>query len=85
MHETLFHRQQALEDDDLRRYADALELELGRFDSDRRGEAVVARIERDVRSGNASGQVRGTPTLFVDGAVHLGGYDAESLLEALRR
>lgn len=85
MHETLFHRQQALGDDELGRYAGALGLELERFDSDRRGEAVLARIERDVRSGNASGQVRGTPTLFIDGAVHLGGHDAGSLLEALRR
>jgi hypothetical protein len=27
--------------------------------------------------------VRGTPTLFIDGVVHLGGYDAAALLEAL--
>jgi protein-disulfide isomerase len=85
MHETLFHHQQALEDDDLRRYAEALGLDLGRFDGDRRGEAVLARIERDVRSGIASGEVRGTPTLFIDGVVHLGGYDRDSLLEALGR
>ena len=25
------------------------------------------------------------PTLFIDGVVHVGGYDAESLLEALGR
>src|SRR5205807_8880858 len=51
MHDTLFHRQQALEDDDLRRYADSLGLELGRFDSDLGSEAVLERIARDVRSG----------------------------------
>jgi hypothetical protein len=27
--------------------------------------------------------VRGTPTLFIDGVVHLGGYDATTLMEAL--
>jgi protein-disulfide isomerase len=27
--------------------------------------------------------VRGTPTLFIDGAVYLGAYDAASLMEAL--
>src|SRR3954451_321729 len=35
MHELLFHRQKALEDDDLRRYAAELELDLARFDQDR--------------------------------------------------
>jgi hypothetical protein len=27
--------------------------------------------------------VRGTPTLFIDGVVHLGVYDAATLMEAL--
>ena len=85
MHELLFHRQTALEDDDLRRYAAELELDVARFDSDRTGAAVLARVRRDVQSGMASGEVRGTPTLFIDGVVHRGGYDAATLLEALAR
>ncbi len=85
MHEQLFHRQKALEDDDLRGYAGALELDVARFDSDLTGAAVLARVRRDVDSGTASGQVWGTPTLFIDGVVHRGGYDAASLLEALAR
>jgi protein-disulfide isomerase len=44
---------------------------------------VLERIKRDVRSGVASGEVQGTPTLFIDGAVHRGGYDAAGLLGAL--
>ena len=83
MHELLFHRQKALEDDDLRRYAVELRLDPARFDVDRAGEAVLERIGRDVRSGEASGEVLGTPTLFIDGFVHRGGYDVETLLEAL--
>jgi protein-disulfide isomerase len=83
MHELLFHRQKALEDDDLRRYAGELGLEVARFDRDRTGAAVLARVRRDVQSGMASGEVRGTPTLFIDGVVHRGGYDAATLLEAL--
>jgi protein-disulfide isomerase len=83
MHELLFHRQAALEDDDLRRYAADLELDVAQFDSDRAGAAVLGRIRRDVQSGTASGEVRGTPTLFIDGIVHRGGYDAATLLEAL--
>jgi protein-disulfide isomerase len=85
MHERLFHRQRALEDDDLRRYAAELELDIARFDRDRAGAGVLDRIRRDVRSGLASGRVQGTPTLFIDGAVHLGGYDEAALLEALTR
>jgi protein-disulfide isomerase len=85
MHELLFHRQKALADEDLRRYASELGLDGGQFDNDRNGEAVLARIERDFRSGIESGEVRGTPTLFVDGVVHLGGYDADTLLALVKR
>jgi protein-disulfide isomerase len=83
MHALLFHRQKALEDDDLRRYAAELDLDVARFDQDRVGADVERRVRRDVESGTASGQVQGTPTLFIDGVVHLGGYDAATLLEAL--
>ncbi len=83
MHGLLFHHQKALEDDDLRRYAGGLGLDLARFDQDRAGSDVMERIRRDVASGEASGQVLATPTLFIDGVVHRGGYDAATLLEVL--
>jgi protein-disulfide isomerase len=85
MHDLLFHRQTALEDQELRAYASELGLELDRFDSDRRSDAVLERIERDVRSGIASGEVRGTPTLFIDGRLYRGSYDAATLIEVLSR
>jgi protein-disulfide isomerase len=83
MHELLFHRQKSLEDDDLRRYAAQLRLDVVRFDEDRIGPDVLRRVRRDVESGLASGEVRGTPTLFINGVVHVGRYDAATLLEAL--
>jgi protein-disulfide isomerase len=83
MHGLLFANQKALGHDDLRRYAAQLELDLGRFDADRVGADVLRRIRRDVDGGLASGEVRGTPTIFIDGVVHLGAYDETSLLEAL--
>jgi protein-disulfide isomerase len=83
MHALLFHRQNALEDDYLRRYASKLGLDLARFDRDRAGPAVLARVQRDVHSGRATGHVKGTPTLFVDGVVHRGGYEAAVLMETL--
>jgi protein-disulfide isomerase len=83
MHELLFHRQKALEDGDLRGYAARLGLDVAAFDRDRASSAVLARIRRDVDSGLASGQVVDTPTLFIDGVVHRGGYDPPALLAAL--
>ena len=85
MHERLFHGQNALEDEDLRRYARDLGLDPARFDEDRASEPVFARIRRDVESGFDSGEVRGTPTLFVHGSVYRGPYDAATLVELLSR
>jgi protein-disulfide isomerase len=83
MHDLLFHNQAALEDDDLRRYAERLGLDVAAFDKDRAGADVLARVERDVESGTASGEVLGTPTLFIDGVVYRESYDVEALTEAL--
>jgi formate-nitrite transporter family protein len=85
MHDLLYHRQKALEDEDLRGYASELGLDLERFDGDRRGDVVLERIRRDVRSGLASGEVVGTPTLFIDGSVYEGPHDPDSLARALAR
>jgi protein-disulfide isomerase len=85
MHELLFHHQKALEDENLRGYGTELGLDVGQFDRDRGGEASLERVERDFRSGIESGEVRGTPTLFIDGVVHLGGYDADTLLTLVKR
>ena len=83
MHELLFHRQKALEDADLLRYAAQLGLDVTAFERDRASRTVLERIQRDVDSGLASGQVLGTPTLFIDGVVHRRGYDPPTLLAAL--
>jgi protein-disulfide isomerase len=85
MHELLFHRQKALEDDDLRSYANEIGLDLDRFDRDQAAPDVAVRIERDVSSGEATGVVRGTPTLFIDGALYQGGYDPAAFIQALAR
>jgi protein-disulfide isomerase len=83
MHELLFHRQKALADADLRRYATQLGLDMAAFSQDQASSAVAARIRRDVGSGLTSGQVLGTPTLFIDGVVYRGGYDPPALLAVL--
>ena len=83
MHDALFHHQAALEDDDLAGYARELGLDLDRFAADCDSEAVLERIWRDVRSGDESGEVLGTPTLFIDGVRHDGSYEADALMTAL--
>jgi protein-disulfide isomerase len=85
MHELLFRRQRALAEGDLRRYASELGLDVVRFERDRLSLTVLERVRRDVQSAIASGEVRGTPTLFIDAVVHRGSYDATTLLETLSR
>jgi protein-disulfide isomerase len=83
MHELLYAHQKALEDEDLRRYARMLDLDVDRFDRGRISAPVLRRVSRDIESGIKTGQVAGTPTLFVDGVLYEGAYDAATLLDLL--
>ena len=83
MHHLLFANQDRLGLRDLIGYAGALDLDLERFVTDLRGHAYAGRLREDFLSGVRSG-VNGTPTFFVNGIRHDGGYDAQALLEALR-
>ncbi|HEV8649755.1 MAG TPA: DsbA family protein [Actinomycetes bacterium] len=82
MHELLFGHQQALADPDLWGYADQLGLDRRRLGVDLDGPAVSQRVQVDVDSALASG-ARGTPTLFINGQLHLAGYDQATLGAAL--
>jgi len=82
MHEYLFEHQQALEDTDLERYAQELGLDSDRFARERISTDVETRIDRDLASGERSG-VPGTPTFYVNGIRHDGGYDLDSLRSAI--
>ena len=83
MHHLLFANQDRLGLRDLIGYAGALDLDLERFVTGLRGHAYAGRLREDFLSGVRSG-VNGTPTFFVNGIRHDGGYDAQALLEALR-
>jgi protein-disulfide isomerase len=85
MHELLFHRQDALADDDLRAYAKQVGLDSGRFEHERVDREVSDRVVRDVITGEVTGVVRGTPTLFINGALYEGPYDTLALIELLSR
>jgi Na+:H+ antiporter, NhaA family len=83
MHDLLFRHQDALEDDDLRRYAAEAEIEAAAFDRERDSDAAGHRIVQDLQGGLAAG-VSGTPTLFIDGVRHDGPYTPPELAAALR-
>ena len=83
MHDSLFADQGRLEDPHLWQRAERLGLDVARFESDRRSDAVEQRIADDFRGGVRAG-VATTPTLFVDGERH-SGRPAPGLLEALAR
>ena len=83
MHEILFSRQKRLALSDLRQYARELGLDIERFDSDRSDSRTWGRVGRDIESGLRTGELHGTPTLFINGVVHRGDYDATTLIEAV--
>ena len=81
MHDSLFADQGRLEDPHLWRRAEELGLDVERFDSDRRSEAVAARVRGDFRGGVRAGVVT-TPTLFACDKMYAGRIE-DRVLEAL--
>ena len=82
MHEYLFEHQNQLEEQDLQTYAVELQLDADRFERDRRSPEIARRVDRDLNSGERSG-VEGTPTFYVNGIRHDGGYELDSLRPAI--
>jgi len=82
MHDYLYEHQSALEDQDLEAYAEAVGLDVERFDREMETQAHVDRVRADFMSGVRSG-VNGTPTFFINGQRHNGSYDFDTLLAAL--
>jgi protein-disulfide isomerase len=82
MHDVLFENQQALEIDDLARYAAELGLDLPRFLADLEERVYLPRLREDFASGLMSG-VSGTPTFFIDGVRHEGSFDLDTLVGAI--
>jgi protein-disulfide isomerase len=81
MHDSLFEDQGRLDPPHLWDRARALDLDLDRFEEDRRSAGVADRVERDFHSGIRAGVAR-TPTLFVNGHAHAG-IPSPDLLERL--
>jgi len=82
LHDLLFERQDALEDDDLVGYARELGLDAERFARDLRSGRFAAAVAEDRAAGEVAG-VTGTPAFFVAGQRHRGFHDVEALVDAL--
>jgi protein-disulfide isomerase len=82
MHGRLFEHQDALDDQSLVEHAASLGLDLGQFVDDLVQRRHLDRIRDDLASGARSG-VNGTPTFFINGFRHNGGYDLRTLAAAL--
>lgn len=82
MHDMLFTHQQRLEDEDLRAYADAIELDLTRFDKEMEAHVHLSAVREDFRRGVQDG-VNGTPTIFINGLRYDGPRDRASILAAI--
>jgi protein-disulfide isomerase len=80
MHDSLFEDQARLEDPHLWRRARELGLDVERFDSDRRSDAVAVRVREHFRGGVRAGVVT-TPTLFAGGRMYAGRIDDRVLEE----
>jgi protein-disulfide isomerase len=82
MHDRIYESQGALGRGDLIAHASELGLDAERVATELDSSAHAARVQRDLDNGLASG-VTGTPGFFVGGRLHLGSFDAASLIAAL--
>jgi len=83
MHDHLYEHQQQLTGAHLHAHAQALGLDLRRFDQDLADNVYAPRVREDFMSGVRSG-VNGTPTFFINGVRYDGSPDLDSLLAAVR-
>lgn len=84
MHDRLYERQFALDDEYLIEYAQDLGLDAARVQRELETHVHLPHVRADVQGARESG-VRGTPTFFVNGERFRGPWDEELLAQALER
>jgi protein-disulfide isomerase len=82
MYDLLFTHQDALEIEDLKRYADELGLDRSTFDQQLDDHIYADSIRRQFMEGVRSG-VNGTPAFFINGVRYDGPHELDPLLEAI--
>ena len=84
MHDMLFQNQDALTENHLVKYAETLNLDLGRFCWELKNRVYRERVREDFRSGVMNG-VYSTPSIFINGVRHNGMFDLEALCDVVTR
>lgn len=82
MHDLLFTHQDRLDYEDLLEYAEAIGLDISRFDREMRANHYREEVKRDFRRGIQDG-VNGTPTLFINRLRYDGPRDYDSMMAAI--
>ncbi len=80
MEEILFKNMRALGDEDLEGYAKEIGLDIDQFKADFASDAVKKEVQDDMAAAQKSGQVRGTPSIFINGKK----YGGQRTTEAVR-
>ena len=82
MHDFLFEHQHELEITDLVRHAGEIGLDVNAFRHELLERTHLPKVRADRRSGFGAG-VHETPTFFINGVLHRGGHDYDSLKSAI--
>jgi protein-disulfide isomerase len=84
MHDLLFENQDRLDAAHMIAFAEALRLDVERFERELAARVYQPRVREDFMSGVRSG-VNGTPTFYVNGIRYDGSWDLPTLLATLQR
>lgn len=81
-HDMLFENQRHLKVRQLRNYAEKLELDMERYESDMNNDLYLQRIREQITGGERSG-VRATPTFFINGTLQDVSFGLQSLVDGV--
>jgi len=84
MHDLLFDHQNALEDEDLARYAQELKLDMKAFVDCLPSDRVKARILSDIREGRKA-KLKGTPAFYINGWRFSGAVGVKKVIKLIKR
>ena len=83
-HDLVFEDPKALDDDDLRRHAEAAGLDMEPYDACIAGDAQRARVSADIEAARSAG-ISGTPAFLVNGVLLSGAQPIEAFERLIQR
>ncbi len=83
MTDIIFKNYRALSDEQLEGYANEIGLDIEKWKADFVSEAVKKEIQTDMAAARASGAVRGTPTILINGSKFTGKRDVNGFKAAV--